>query len=85
MVLLAHGEYFESENSSLEYQHDADKSNRNFSSGHTEKPTRETHEARKHGKKAARKAISSERVKEALRKYPVSKKFSFEEIHTSKI
>jgi hypothetical protein len=85
MALLACGEYFESENSPLEYQHDADKSNRNFSSGHAEKLTRKTHKARKHGKKAARKAISSERAKEALKKYPVPKEFSLEKIHTSKI
>jgi hypothetical protein len=51
VALLACGEYFESENSPLEYQNDADKSNRNFSSGHVEKLNRKTLKARKHGKK----------------------------------
>jgi hypothetical protein len=50
-ALLACGEYFENENSPLEYQNDADKINRNFSSGHTEKLTRKTLKARKHGEK----------------------------------
>jgi hypothetical protein len=50
-AMLACGEYFESENSPLEYQDDADKSSRNFSSGHAEKLTRKTLKARKHEKK----------------------------------
>jgi hypothetical protein len=50
-ALLACGEYFESEDSPLEYQDDADKSSRNFSNGHAEKPIRKTLKARKHEKK----------------------------------
>jgi hypothetical protein len=84
-ALLACGEYFESEKSPLEYQNDADKSSKNFSSGHAEKLTRKTLKARKHGGKAARKAISSKRAIKASRKYPIPKEFSLEKIHTSKI
>jgi hypothetical protein len=51
VALLACGEYFESENSPLKYQNDADKSSRNFSSGYAEKLTQKTLKARKHGKK----------------------------------
>jgi hypothetical protein len=38
-ALLAYGEYFERENSPLELKNDANKSSRNFLSGHAEKLT----------------------------------------------
>jgi hypothetical protein len=38
-ALLAYGKYFEIENSPLELKNDANKSSRNFSSGHAEKLT----------------------------------------------
>jgi hypothetical protein len=84
-ALLSCGEYFESKNSSLEYQDDADKSSRNLSSGHAEKSTRKTFKARKHEKKPLERQYLQKRARKALRKYPVPKESSLEEIHTSKI
>jgi hypothetical protein len=72
-ALLACGEYFESENSPLEYQDDADKSSRNFSSDRAEKLTRKTLKARKHGKKPLERQYL-QKVEKSFEKIPSSER-----------
>jgi hypothetical protein len=60
VALLACGEYFESENSPLEYQNDTDKSSNNFLSGHAEKLTRKLLKLESMGKSRSKGNIFKE-------------------------
>jgi hypothetical protein len=73
MALLACGEYFESENSPLEYQNDADKSSRNFLSGHAEKLTQKLLKLESMGKSRSKGNIFKEGEK-SFEKIPSSKR-----------
>jgi hypothetical protein len=73
VALLACGEYFESENSPLEYQNDTDKSSKNFLSGHAEKLTRKLLKLESMGKSRSKGNIFKEGEK------------SFEKIPSSEI
>jgi hypothetical protein len=73
VALLACGEYFESENSPLKYQNDADKSSRNFSSGHAEKLTRKLLRLESMGKSRSKGNIFKEGEK-SFEKIPSSER-----------
>jgi hypothetical protein len=73
VALLAYGEYFEGENSPLEYQNDADKSSRNFLSGHAEKLTRKLLKLESMGKSRSKGNIFKEGEK-SFEKIPSSER-----------